>query len=88
MIQKRITVSNPKGIHARPSTLIVQTALKYDSRVTLSLGDIDADAREIMQIISLGAFCGDEIEVTVEGGDEATAMQALESIFALNFNDE
>lgn len=87
MIETEIEVTNPKGIHARPSSLLVNTAREYQSRITLSLGEYSTAADDIMGILSLGALCGDTLKVTVQGPDEEEALRRLREIFALNFND-
>lgn len=87
MASKLLTVTNPKGIHARPSALIVQAAQEFQSSIKLELRGEVADARMIMDVLSMGAFCGDEIMVTTEGPDEEAALARIEEIFALNFNE-
>lgn len=87
MITKSLTVTNPKGIHARPSALIVRAAQEFDSTIFFNLNGMEANARQIMDVLSLGAFCGDVIEVTVKGTDEEAALARIEEIFSLNFND-
>ncbi len=88
MIEKELLVTNPKGIHARPSALIVQAAQEFSSRILFELRGETADAAQIMDVLSLGAACGDTIQVRVEGKDEASAMNRIEEIFSLNFNDQ
>lgn len=88
MICETIKVTNPKGIHARPSSMLFQTASSFHSNITLELRDIKANAKEIMSILTLGATCGDDIHVTVEGMDEKEAMLEIKNIFAMNFGDE
>lgn len=87
MLEADIEVTNPKGIHARPSTMLAQTSIKFDSEIILELNGFSTDAKNIMGIISLGAFQGDVIHVTVNGHDEEKAMNEIKDIFALNFND-
>mgnify|MGYP003565627926 CR=1 FL=1 len=88
MLEEEIAVTNPKGIHARPSALIVKTAQQLDSSVRFTLHGETVDASNIMDVLSLGAAPGETILVTVDGGDEAGAMARMREIFALNFNDD
>ena len=88
MIKEIIEVTNPKGIHARPSALIVQTAMQHSASLQFELRGMTADAKQVIELLSLGAFHGDKIEVTIDGQDEADALQSLKEIFALNFNDK
>lgn len=87
MLQAKIEVTNPKGIHARPSGMLAQTALEFQSTIILELRGVRANAADIMSILTLGAFQGDVIDITIEGPDEAAAMDKIREIFALNFND-
>ena len=87
MLEKDLTVTNPKGIHARPSATIVQTAQQLDSDIHFTYSGETVDASVIMDVLSLGAAYGAVIRVTIDGGDEAAAMDRMEQIFALNFND-
>lgn len=87
MLREDLVVTNPKGIHARPSAMIVQTAAELDSSIRFVLPDETIDATNIMDVLSMGAAYGETIRVEVEGGDEAGAMARMKEIFASNFND-
>jgi phosphocarrier protein HPr len=87
MVEKTITLTNPKGIHARPSAMILQTAKNYDSDIHLIKDGEIASAGDIMSIIALGAMHGDRITITCEGQDEEEAMEHMLEIFARRFDD-
>ncbi|AFG36623.1 HPr family phosphocarrier protein [Spirochaeta africana] len=87
MITRELTVTNPKGIHVRPSGLLYKAALKHQSRIVLSKNGQQADCREIVMILALGAQQGDIITLQVEGPDEVEAAAEIEEIFSLNFMD-
>lgn len=87
MIRETIVVTNPKGIHARPSALIVATAGEVSSTITFTYQGETVNAADIMGILSLGAAHGAEILVEISGEDEEPAMTRMKEIFALNFND-
>ncbi|MDA3852410.1 MAG: HPr family phosphocarrier protein [Spirochaetaceae bacterium] len=88
MVKEIIEVTNPKGIHARPSSMLAQTALQFESEILLESKGNKANAGDIMSILTLGAFCGDKIEVTINGPDEQAAMEKIKEIFSLNFGDQ
>lgn len=78
MVSKTTVVKNPSGIHARPASLFVREASKYDSSVTVGkMGDVAKDAKSILMVMSLGMTCGSEIKITADGSDEAVAVDAL-----------
>ncbi len=88
MIRTQLEVTNPKGIHARPSALIVQATKTFRSRILFECRGETVDATDIMEVLSLGAACGDVLGITIDGPDEQDALTRLQDIFALNFNDE
>lgn len=88
MLREELEVTNPKGIHARPSAMIVRTAEELDSQIRFVTKEEVIDATKIMDVLSMGAECGTRIIVEITGGDEAKAMERMKEIFASNFNDE
>lgn len=87
MLTEMIEVTNPKGIHARPSGLLAKTAMTFHSEILLELRGVVANASDIMSILTLGAFCGDVLKVSVKGEDEEHAMEEIKRIFSLNFGE-
>ncbi len=78
MVSKTTIVKNPSGIHARPASLFVQEASKYESSITVGKVGGDAkDAKSILMVMSLGMICGCEIVIAADGADEAAAVDAL-----------
>ncbi|WP_448576684.1 HPr family phosphocarrier protein [Thermomicrobium sp.] len=75
---------NRSGLHARPAALFVQTAARYRSAIrvrSLTRDTSYVDAKSILGVLGLGAECGHEIEVAVEGEDEREALAALKQLF-------
>ncbi len=76
------TVINPNGIHARPASIFVQEAKKFQSKVVvenLATGK-SKDAKAILGVMSLGMTKGTEIRITAEGPDEDAAIQAISDL--------
>jgi phosphocarrier protein len=66
------------GIHARPATLLVQTASKFNSDVNLDYKGKSVNLKSIMGVMSLGVGQGADVTITAEGADEADAIAAIE----------
>ena len=78
MPSKTVTVGSSVGLHARPAALISEAASDLDIEVTLAVpGEEPVDASSSLLIMTLGAACGDQVEVASE--DQA----ALDTIAAL-----
>ena len=82
MKEVKTTVVNPNGIHARPASLFIQEAKKFQSKITVeNLGTGKAkDAKSILGVMSLGMTKGTEIRIVAEGPDEEAAIQAMQQL--------
>lgn len=83
-----VEVKNSLGVHARPSSLIVQTALKYSSTITLIKDGAVADAKSIMSVMMLAATCGSKVAIQAKGEDEEAAAGAVALLFEQKFNEK
>ncbi len=84
----QLTIRNAVGLHARPASLFVQEANKFSSDITVILGDAQGDAKSILDLLLLGASQGATITVRAEGPDAESALQALQSLHARNFEEK
>jgi len=87
MITQTITVNNETGLHARPASLLVKTALKCRAEVTVTKNGVNANAKSIVSILSLGAVKGDSIIITINGIDENEAAREIKELFDSNFGE-
>ena len=78
MVQKTFHVTAETGIHARPATLLVQAAGKFNSDINLEYKEKKVNLKSIMGVMSLGIGSGSDITITAEGSDEQDALNAIE----------
>ncbi|WP_075981112.1 phosphocarrier protein HPr [Bacillus massilinigeriensis] len=78
MAQKSFKVIAETGIHARPATLLVQAASKFNSDINLEYKGKKVNLKSIMGVMSLGVGKGADITISAEGSDEAAALKGLE----------
>ncbi len=88
MIRKEVEVLNRSGIHARPATLIVDTANKFKSELFIEKDGNKVNARSIMIILTLGATYKSKMAIIAEGEDEEEAVSALVNLFESRFEIE
>jgi phosphocarrier protein len=88
MTEREVVVQNQLGIHARPASLIVQTAKAYRSNIWLEKEGITADAKSIMSVMMLAAAQHSRILIRADGEDEELAVQEMARHFANRFNEE
>jgi phosphocarrier protein HPr len=78
MVEKQFKVVAETGIHARPATLLVQAASKFDADIHLEYKDKKVNLKSIMGVMSLGIAQDADIKIIAEGSDEAAALSSLE----------
>lgn len=75
MPSKTVTVGSSVGLHARPAALIAEAAGELSSSVTIATAGGDpVDAGSALMIMTLGAKCGDSVEVA---GDDQEAVDKI-----------
>ena len=77
MTERRVTVTDPAGLHAREAAGVVRTASRFSSRTLIRLGDREADARSIIEILALAIGPSTEVTLVAEGDDADAALDAL-----------
>ena len=88
MKEKNVKIVNKLGLHARPASLIVQTAMAFSSNIYIIKDEIKVDAKSIMGILMLAAACGTELNLQTEGSDEEQALEKMVEIFNNGFGEE
>ena len=87
MQHEDITVQNAVGLHARPASIFVQTSNKFDSEIQVEYDHKTANAKSILQVLSLGVKQGGKISLTVDGIDEIQALDALKKLILEDFGE-
>ncbi|WP_042353850.1 phosphocarrier protein HPr [Bacillus rubiinfantis] len=82
MAERQFTIIDETGIHARPATLLVQTAGKFNADINLEYNGKKVNLKSIMGVMSLGIPKGAEIKISAEGNDADEAIKALEETLA------
>ncbi len=89
MIEKRFKVTAESGIHSRPSTLLVNEAVKYKSEIDLILEGKRVNMKSIMGVMSLGIYSGEIITICAMGEDEKQAIDGLaDCIYEMHLGKE
>lgn len=82
MLRRTIVVGLADGLHARPCALLAEQAVRARGGVRLRRGMRVADARSILELMSLMAARGDLLEVTVDRDEDEAVLDALAAIVA------
>lgn len=80
MLERKVTVLNKLGLHARPAAEFVRAARTFQSTVyILKNGDTYSGA-SILDVLSANLDCGSVVLIRVEGPDAETALEYLCSL--------
>ena len=77
MAELQLTVLDPAGLHARPAAQVVRTAGRFQSRITINVGDRTADVKSLIALLGLTIRPGAQITLAADGPDDAAALAAL-----------
>ena len=86
--RKKITINNKLGLHARAAAKIVQTSSQFHSRISIIKNGREADAKSMLDILTLSCPQGTRIELCAEGKDASEALAALTVLFNNKFDEE
>ncbi len=88
VVRKELTIRNKLGLHARAAAKIVQTSNQFQSRISIIKNGREADAKSMLDILTLSCPRGTRIELRAEGKDAAEALAALGVLFDNKFGEE
>ena len=75
--EKKVVITNPQGLHARPAELFARLALQFDSEIEVIRDSRRVDAKSILHVLTLGAAQGTELTLCARGADAQEALEAL-----------
>lgn len=79
-MEKRFVITAVNGLHARPATIIVNEAVKFDCDLLLGVDNVFVDLKSIMGVMSLGVYSNKEITIVANGSDEEEALEAITNV--------
>lgn len=89
MLQRRLSIVNSLGLHARAAAQLVRLTNGFSSKIMLLRPDTggSADAKSILSILHLAAGFGTPLFVEADGDDEHEALDAIERLFSEGFGE-
>ena len=87
-ISEEFVLANKSGLHVLPAARLVKLAGGYHATIEIAHGSRKANAKDLMQVMALGAECGARIVVTAAGSDAAQGLAGIRSLIAKNFHDD
>jgi len=76
-VSRTVVVRTPRGLHLRPWGQFAELAHKFDAQVVVIKGGTQADGRSTMQLLTLAAVQGSELQIEAQGFAADDAVAAL-----------
>ena len=87
-VSREVVVQNQLGLHARPASMFVKKATRFESEILVEKDGEEVNGKSIMGLMMLAAGPGTILTVTAEGSDAAEALNELEQLVNQNFEEE
>lgn len=85
---RTVTITNQYGIHARPAAMIVKTASRFVSDLTVEKDGNRVSGKSIMGLMTLEASRGSKLRIIAEGEDSEQLLDEIEALVQRKFDED
>ncbi len=75
------------GLHARPAAKLAQELQKFDADIEVHCGQNKADAKSVLDLLTLGATNGSELFFYAKGQDAKLCLKHVVKFFSADFQN-
>ena len=86
--EKKVTIKNKLGLHARPAAMFVELSSKFVSDIFVQKDENEVNGKSIMGVMMLAAGYGAKLKIRAIGKDSKQAIEALEKLVQDRFYEE
>lgn len=80
MIERKIVVKMPCGMHLRPAGMLADAASRYKAKAYILYKNSIINAKSVINLVSQGINVGDEVLVRCIGPEEEKMLEGLAAI--------
>ena len=88
VVRRQVQILNSLGLHLRPARKFVELALQFQAEIRVYYNGNQFDGKSILDLTTVAAECGAELELEARGADAPQAAEALASLVAAKFYDD
>ncbi|MCC5915057.1 MAG: HPr family phosphocarrier protein [Balneolaceae bacterium] len=88
MVTKKVKVLNESGLHARPSSVLVKVASRFECDFYISMYGYKVNGKSILGVMTLAAEYEAEMDLIFDGPDEEEAAETISRLFEEKFKTE
>ena len=84
-----VEIINQRGLHARAAVKLAKSIEDFEATIHIGYKDcMQVDAREIIELMMLGAAQGSRLVIETSGPDAAAALETICNLIAARFDEE
>ncbi|RKX66743.1 MAG: phosphocarrier protein HPr [Tenericutes bacterium] len=80
MTKLEVLIIDELGLHARPTSRLVELTQSFESEMEIKLGSNKVSMKSLMMVMSLGVKGNDTVTITADGSDEETAIEQIKEL--------
>ncbi len=88
VVRRQIEIRNGLGLHLRPADKFVKLALRFKSDVRVIHNGAQFNGKSILDLTSLAAERGTQLEIEARGADAEAAVAALSELVDARFHED
>ena len=88
IVKRKLKIKNAQGLHARPASMFVKIANKYEAEVSVRKGTEVVNGKSIMGLMTLAAIQGSMLEIEATGPDAEKAVEELEQFLTSDIDED
>jgi len=87
-VEKKLTICNQKGLHARAAAAFVKCINDIDAEVVVEKDEQKVDGSSILSLMMLAASKGTTIKIIADGNEAEKAINELSVLINNRFGEE
>jgi phosphocarrier protein HPr len=87
VVRRQVEITNVYGLHLRPADRFVRLAHQFQSEIRIRYKGNEFNGKSILDLTTLAAECGSQLELEACGVDAAKAVEALAELVLAEFNE-
>ncbi len=88
VVRRQVEILNSLGLHMRPADKFVKLALQFQSEIRVTHNGNEFNGKSILDLTSVGAECGTQLQLEARGSDAPEAVAALAELIAARFHED
>lgn len=77
MVSKKVVITNPSGLHARPASVLALAAGRCRSNIVMIYGEKEIQIKSVLNIMAAAVKTGSEVEVRCTGATEEEDLKTI-----------